>query len=243
MRAFIFSLDAFVAFTLALVAIYSLIFFSSVPSSYYYLLTQGHYLTRDTLLSLSTTACASDYGVCGAPGSVLDNIVGQENEAFQKNMIQSTIGEMIPDQFGYRLEMSTVGGTGDLGPWELLYDTALEPGETHADQSKKLSVSSQVITFGYSDDVKKLRFSPYTYLTCGFAADGGGGGGDGSGHGDGWADWGIITCGTVSISGGGDSNESSSEEVNIGNTHPSNILGGELVPSSDVKVVRFTVYI
>ncbi len=235
MRAFIFSLDAFVAFTLALVAIYSLIFFSSVPSSYYYLLTQGHYLTRDTLLSLSTTACAEDYGVCVADGSVLDNIVSQDNTAFQKNMIQNTVGDMIPDQFGYRMEVSTVNSTGSLGAWELLYDTALEPGETHANQSKKLSVSSQVITFGYSAKVYKMGHSPYNYLTCGFAAGDGGGT---TASGDDWSDWGIITCGTVTING-----TNGSEDIYLGNTHPGDVLGGDLVPSSDVQVVRFTVYI
>ena len=204
MRAFIFSLDAFVAFTLALVAIYSLIFFSSVPSSYYYLLTQGHYLTRDTLLSLSTTTCTDDYGVCVADGSVLDNIVSQDNTAFQKNMIQNTVGDMIPDQFGYRMEVSTVNSTGSLGSWELLYDTALEPGETHANQSKKLSVSSQVITFGYSAKVHKMGHSPYNYLTCGFAAGDGGGM---TSTGDAWSDWGIITCGTVIVNGTGGSED------------------------------------
>jgi hypothetical protein len=236
MRAFIFSLDAFVAFTLALVAIYSLIFFSSVPSSYYYLLTQGHYLTRDALLSMSTTSCASDYGVCVADGSVLDNIVSQDNTAFRRNMITNTVGEMIPDQFGYRMEMSTVNSSGGLGAWELLYDTAdPDPGDEHANQSKKLSVSSQVITFGYSAKVNKLGFSPYNYLTCGFAADGGSGSSSG---GDSWSDWGIITCGTVLING-----SNGSEDIFIGNTHPSDILKGDIVPSSDVKVVRFTVYI
>jgi hypothetical protein len=235
MRAFIFSLDAFVAFTLALVAIYSLIFFSSVPSSYYYLLTQGHYLTRDTLLSLSTTTCTSDYGLCSSDGSVLDNIVNQPDPDFQKNMIQNTIGDMIPDQFGYRLEVSTVNLTGHLGAWETLYDTAFEPGETHAVQSKKLSVSSQVVTFSYSGKVNKMEHSPYNYLTCGYGSDAWE---DAQESGDDWNDWGIVTCGTIQING-----SNGTEYVNLGNTHPSNIFGGDIVPSSDVKVVRFTVYI
>jgi len=228
MRAFIFSLDAFVAFTLALVAIYSLIFFSSVPSSYYYLLTQGHYLTRDVLLSLSTTTCDYDYYNCKTDGSMLDNIVAEDNPAFKENLIRGTIGQMIPNQFGYRVEISSDHGTS----WDMVYDTATGSAETHADQSKKLSVSSQVISFGYSGKVNKLENSPYDYLTCGFAADGGS-----SSSGDGDVDWGIITCGTTNITSG-DGNETA-----IGNVHPSGILGGDLVPSSDVKVVKLTVYI
>jgi len=164
MRAFIFSLDAFVAFTLALVAIYSLIFFSSVPSSYYYLLTQGHFLSRDVLMALSTTDCSSDYGVCKAPGaSLLDNIVAQNESSQRTNLIQNTVGEMVPDQFGYILEMSSDSG----GTWSVLYDTSQASGDDHATSRKKLTVSSQVISFGYSAAVTKPTESPYRYLTCG----------------------------------------------------------------------------
>lgn len=164
MRAFIFSLDAFVAFTLALVAIYSLIFFSSVPSSYYYLLTQGHFLSRDVLMSLSSTDCSSDYGVCKAPGaSLLDNIVAQNESSHRSNLIQNTVGEMVPDQFGYVLEMSSDDG----GSWSVLYDTGQVPGDDHAKSRKKLTVSSQVIAFGFSGAVTKPTESPYRYLTCG----------------------------------------------------------------------------
>ncbi|MFN7991887.1 MAG: hypothetical protein U0R44_07070 [Candidatus Micrarchaeia archaeon] len=255
MRAFIFSLDAFVAFTLALVAIYSLIFFSSVPSAYYYLLTQGHYLSRDILLSLSTTMCSESYGVCKVPqGSVLDNIVAQTDVGNRKSMIQSTVGAMVPIQFGYVMEMSDDEGAG----WTVVYDTASEGSDPHAKSSKKLTVATQVITFGYSGKVRKLPYSPYNYLTC----NGGGsyngmdgtGGGNGSGTGGSFGangtDFGIITCGQVNVSGGGggglgnvSGNGTGNISVNVGNTHPSNILGGDLVPSSDVRIVRLTVFI
>ncbi len=227
MRAFIFSLDAFVAFTLALVAIYSLIFFSSVPSSYYYLLTQGHYLTRDILLSMSTSECTDDYGTCGLDGSVLDAIVSQADPDHQKNLIRNTVGEMVPNQFGYRLEVSEDEGEN----WAVVYDTADHNDDKHAKLSKKLSVSSQVISFGYSGKVSKMPYSPYNYLSCT-----GDGYGDGDGIGTGFDDWGLITCGELFSLGG--------EEKLLGNLHPSEVLGvSDLVPSTDAKVVRFTVYI
>ncbi len=251
MRAFIFSLDAFVAFTLALVAIYSLIFFSSIPSAYYYLLTQGHYLSRDTLLSLSTAQCSNYYGVCEAPaGSVLDNIVGQADAGNRKALVQSTVGAMIPVQFGYVLETSQ-----DLGQtWGVVYDTASEGSDPHAKTSKKLSVTTQVITFDYSGRLRKFPESPYNYLTChgdGYGDDTGGAGGTGgtggfaTGGGD---DWGTITCGTFNTSTGGSSGNgtggtSQNMTVPLGNTYPGNVLGGDIVPSSDVRLVRLTVYI
>lgn len=242
MRAFIFSLDAFVAFTLALVAIYSLIFFSSVPSAYYYLLTQGHYLSRDVLMSLSTTACSDDYGECKASGSLLDNIVAQDSPAHRTSLIQNTVGSMVPDQFGYIMEMSSDRGQ----TWGLLYDTGAEPADAHAKTSKKLAVATQVMTFGYGGKVYKLLNSPYQYASCqgdgimGGDADGWGGG---SSSGDSNVDFGIIICGILTtIVDNGDG--TTSEVVrNMGNTPPGDILGGDLVPSSDVHIVKLTIFI
>ncbi len=249
MRAFIFSLDAFVAFTLALVAIYSLIFFSSIPSAYYYLLTQGHYLSRDVLLSLSTSQCTSAYGVCITPSAtVLDNIVEQTDISNQKALVQSTVGVMIPIQFGYVLESSRDNGA----TWGVIYDTASEHGDPHAKTSKKLSVTTQVITFGYSGAVRKFPFSPYNYLTCqgdGFGDDlsGGAGGGTGGVSGGIGDNFGTITCGTFNTSGGGPGGNTSTGGGNatipLGNVYPGNVLGGDIVPSSDVRLVKLTVYI
>jgi len=169
MRAFIFSLDAFVAFTLALLAIYSLIFFSSVPSSYYYLLTQGHYLSRDVLMALSTTTCTNDYGMeCTTPtGSLLDNVVSQDSPELRKVLISNTVGKMVPDQFGYVMEMRDDGAQ----DWTVVYDTAQTDmrvnDDLHATSSKKLTVSSQIIAFGYSSPLTKPQNSTYKYLSCG----------------------------------------------------------------------------
>ena len=160
MRAFIFSLDAFVAFTLALVAIYSLIFFSSIPSSYYYLLTQGHYLARDVLYSVSTSDCDASVFVSCKEDSVLDNIVFGD-EGFRNDTIQNSVGMAVPDQFGYILDVSTDNG----GHWKEYYDTSKHAADTHAKSKKKLSVSSQVPVFRYSSSVKK-DVNPYLYKSC-----------------------------------------------------------------------------
>lgn len=216
MRAFIFSLDAFVAFTLALIAIYSLIFFSSVPSSYYYLLTQGHYLSRDVLMALSTTPCAStDYDCSSEGASLLDNIASQGDRDHRANLIRGTVGRMVPVQFGYVVEaINAQGGS------ETLYDTAstdprigdsgLPPPRQHASARKKLSISSQVMTFGYSSTFSKPYNSIYNYLSCNPGGNGIGG---------------LVTCGDA------------------GNPN-SDINGGrDLVPSATVKVIRLTIFI
>ncbi|VVC03521.1 Uncharacterised protein [Candidatus Bilamarchaeum dharawalense] len=234
MRAFIFSLDAFVAFTLALVVIYSLIFFSSVPSAYYYLLTQAHYLTRDVLYSLSTTRCSTLYSPCSNAGtSVLDNIAFPEAATFPENLIQDTVGSMVPNQFGYAIEVSK-----DMGQtWLVAYNTSAKPSDPHAKTTRKLQVSTQIMVFNYPDTLKKMGKTPYNYNSCGFGAGWVEGvpGSDGST----WTNWGEITCGLLQING----SSPGSNGTIIGNTPPENLLHGDLVPSTDVRVVKFTVFI
>ena len=223
MRAFIFSLDAFVAFMVALVAIYSLIFFSSVPSAYYSMLTQAHYLSRDTLLALSTTACDADAvsASCGIPtSSVLDNLASYKlaaKPAQRRALVSETVGNMIPNEFGYKLEVSN-----DTGGWDSVYDTA-DADDGHANKSRKLTVTTQVFTFGFSNTLNKPSQSVFSYSSC---------------HGDPnlgieGGKWGTITCGETSGIGG----------KPFGNTNPSVYMGGDLVPTSQVKVVRLTVFI
>ena len=217
MRAFIFSLDAFVAFTLALVAVYSLIFFSSIPSSYYYLLTQGHYLARDTLFTLSQADCVEPFvPSCKLKsGSVLDNIVFGDTNS-QKSAINYSVGAAIPKQFGYIFEVSSDNGVN----WVPLYSTK-EAGDIHAKEKKKLSVSSQVPVFDYSGHLAKDNPNPYYYNTCG-----GGETGDGTTHV-------LISCfegDDTSILGGTgpDSGQAGS---------------GDIVPSTGIRLVRLTIFI
>ncbi len=215
MRAFIFSLDSFVAFTLALVAIYSLIFFSSVPSAYYYLLTQGHYLSRDILLSAATTDCVGFSGCTS--GSIMDNIISHSGET-QKNLVKETVGVMVPPQFGYILE---VGG-------DTVYSTKLG-NDGHATQKKKLTIATQILNFGYSGQLNKLTKSPYQYNTCHGDAH------LGSSNGD-IVDFGLITCGVKGFADG--------TTKSYGNLPPSDSLGGgDVVPSTNVKVVKLTIFI
>ncbi len=169
MRGFVFSLDAFVAFTLALIAVYSLIFFSSIPSSYYYLLAQGHYLARDALWSVSTADCTDDFIFCSVDGSIMDNIISENNSDVRNELIRSSIGKIIPAQFGYVIEVSEDKGE----TWQTLYDTSEYTDDEHAKAPiKKLSVSSQIINFGYRGRVNKPMESIYKYNTCGTPTDG-----------------------------------------------------------------------
>jgi len=213
MRAFIFSLDAFVAFSLALIAIYSLIFFSSIPSSYYFLLTQGHYLSRDALMTLTTSPCTLQNCIGASSGtSILDTIIyyNDTNVAtgLQDSLIQDSLGNIIPPQFGYSLQISKDGQS-----WTTYYDTsAIDDPQGHSKGSNKMTVSSQVITFGYNGPVNKKPESIYNYNTCH--------GGSGVDNG------GLITCGP--------GNNYPPE-----NKYPDNAL----VPPANARIVKLTVFI
>ena len=168
MRAFVFSLDAFVAFILALVAVYSLIFFSSVPSGYYYLLTQAHYLSRDALMTVSTTQYEDWSGCISCPvtGTVLDYILYESSVDVRKDTIHHTVGKIVPNQFGYTLEYRT----NETEDWHAIYDTRNPslrvPDDEHAMDVSKVKVSSELVNFGFEGAVQKEEESPYVYRTC-----------------------------------------------------------------------------
>ena len=236
MRAFIFSLDAFVAFALALVAIYSLIFFSSVPSSYYFLLTQAHYLSRDTLLALSTTSCSSYSSALGCTNpqsSVLENIAFGTSSS-PRTVADSALSSMIPSQFGYILENSSDGGQ----TWTVISNTPSK-------QKKKVSVSSAVLAYGYSGVYSKPSASPYSYWSCGDGpgATSASGSGSSSGSSSGGGSSGLITCSDSINHDPSSSVRSTGTGGASGGAGSGGSVGGDLVPSANVKVLRLTVYV
>lgn len=153
-RAFVFSLDSFVAFTLTVAAIYTLVFFSTVPSAYYSSLMQANFLAKDTLLSLATTSY--DGGQ-----TYLDYIVGSLPADPQPARLY--IGALIPDQFGYKLE----SWNNNTGSWDVLYDTATDGSEenTHNRNYYKLKAASQSV-YLILNPARNPGESPYGYITC-----------------------------------------------------------------------------
>ncbi len=164
MRAFIFSLDAFVAFALAILAIYSLIFFSSIPSGYYSALLQVHTLASDTLEALSLTPCTSStYVGCGSygTGSLLEYVALQRGTADPAGDARAIISPHIPKSFGYKLELKT-----DSGGWAQLYDTRNDPLEsTRPAQVSRMAVSAYSLVFNY-DNLPPEPSNPNRYLSC-----------------------------------------------------------------------------
>ncbi|MBS3069786.1 hypothetical protein J4441_05465 [Candidatus Micrarchaeota archaeon] len=154
-KAFVFSMDAFVALMLILLAINSAITLSSVPKGYYASLEQAHDLAKDTLLSMRATAFSWEL-------SYLDALVGGGANA--RLAIASSAEKAIPMQFGYRFDRFNANTL----QWEEIYDSSTDSPRSsprYGREQKKLSASYRLFVSSY--DVPLNRgVSPYCYISC-----------------------------------------------------------------------------
>lgn len=158
-KAFVFSLDAFVAFTLIIASLYTLVFFSTVPSAYYSALMQANFLAKDSMLSLSTT----EYG----DGQTYLDYILEELRGGNEGPTRLYLGALIPTQFGYSLATcDTPEGCGTEG-WNVLYDTAEDesPDNRHKRAYDKLRATAQSL-YIVVDAARDKGESPYGYITC-----------------------------------------------------------------------------
>jgi hypothetical protein len=177
-KAFIFSLDSFVAFILTVAALYSLLFFSTVPSAYYSSLMQANYLAKDTLLTLATTECTDKEDCEGM--TYLDYIL-QELEESNYAPAREYIGRatystskdaLIPEQFGYKIEvMRADDNWSNEDDWVTTapdeyayYDTRLDSDSANKKDYNKLKAAAHILFFAYSE-VDPAE-NPYGYITC-----------------------------------------------------------------------------
>ncbi|MBI5051431.1 hypothetical protein HZC08_01600 [Candidatus Micrarchaeota archaeon] len=161
-KGFIFSLDAFVAFTLALIIIYTLVFFSSIPYAYYSGLMQAHYLAKDSLHSLSIAKGPVD-GM-----SKLDYLVlFDAPDSTKSDSIKQDLDLLIPEQFGYTLEYYLEDNSGQK-TWTEVYSTKNDDSTKHNKVYKKLSTTAYALVFNYENADPKLieAENPFGYITC-----------------------------------------------------------------------------
>lgn len=157
-KAFVFSLDAFIAFTLSIAAIYSLIFFSSIPSAYYSSLTQAHFLARDSLISLATSSppninLKTNGMIIVVP--LCENGTALDCALLDGGNAKAILDPIIPKQFGYTLERDG----------EIVYDTTTDGASDHNHNYRKVKASAQMLYFSESPK-RNIGASPYCYNTC-----------------------------------------------------------------------------
>ncbi|MFA6489785.1 MAG: hypothetical protein WCT52_03825 [Candidatus Micrarchaeia archaeon] len=169
---FIFSLDAFVAFTLTMVTVGMLIFIIGTPQPFYPSLEQAHQLAHDTLAVLATSSDSP-----GAPGTLtyLERIIKDENEArgimFRVAGGSDEYPGIIPKGFGYKLERyNFLANAWDAEP---LYDAGSDPtSDRRGKNFTKLQASATTFASIYTVPPDPGE-SPYCYLSCfGYAGAG-----------------------------------------------------------------------
>jgi len=162
-RGVIFSIDAFVAFSLILIAIYGLFVLIGTPKSYFTSLEQTADLAHDTLLSLTRLQdSGQSYLELIAEGYSSDPSSPIHHD------VNSAVERAIPKQFGYMFEIydSSVGG------WVKINATYSSDRTKTAYNESKLAASAQApIAFYKFKPV--IGDSPWCYQTCrGYQSDG-----------------------------------------------------------------------
>ncbi len=189
-KAFVFSLDAFVAFVLTVAALYSLMFFATVPAAYYSSLMQANYLAKDTLLTLATTTLSEDDSATSCMEGqtylacvISDSELGISDNDADDDAARIYIGSegpegiydesaLVPAQFGYKIEIiefDEIDGEINFSEadWELVYDTANDSNSANKKEYNKLKAAAHALSFGYEDEPAGGEEAPLHYMTCG----------------------------------------------------------------------------
>ncbi len=174
-KGFIFSLDAFVAFTLSMMTISLLLFAIGTPKPFYQSLEQSHQLSYDTLRALASSSDA-----VGNP-SYLEQIMADNSKA-PGIMMKVAGGDpafrgIIPSGFGYRLEQYSFNSS--TPGWSAIFDAgAANSGCLYfSDRCGKsfTKLQSSATTFASMYEVTPAPGdSPYCYLSCNGYQPGGG---------------------------------------------------------------------
>jgi len=164
---FIFSLDAFVAFTLTMLTISLFIFTIGTPKPYYSSLEQAHQLAHDTLQAMATSSSE----LSGHP-TYLEQAINayRENDggAIRRIMFKVAGGNatsdfgMIPKGFGYSLQFYNFSNQNV----STAYDAGADPlSDRYGKKFTKLQASANTFASLYHL-YPSVGESGYCYLTC-----------------------------------------------------------------------------
>lgn len=177
LKGYVFSLDAFVAFSIILLAIQTLVLMTSMPRSNYAALLQAEYLAHDTLqvMQIAKPPCptgnncqSKTYLQMISPYAVKHQYCRGITDCW-KNITELT-DNSIPPQFSYAYFYDDMEG----GSW-LLYNASEDSRSTHFNVTfRRVQASAQIYLLGYTRDLKSGK-SPYCNVVCkGYNPDTGG---------------------------------------------------------------------
>ena len=162
-RGFVFSLDAFVSFSLIIIAIQSMIIMSSAPSGYWHGLLQAENLAKDTLHAVSNTMAASGVTVVGEASQRI--MAGSPFDSGDDIVIMTN--RLVPRPYSYSYHYYDLG----TRKWTTLYNASdpafnPDPADPHFNVTyRRVSASSEQLVLDYSSPVIRPQ-SPYCNVFC-----------------------------------------------------------------------------
>jgi len=160
-RAFVFSLDSFVAFSLILLSIQSMLVISSIPSGYSRSLLQAQYLAKDTLQTLSTLPSNKPQQ------TLLDFTIEQglrSSSLHSSDQVITTTNSLIPYPYSYAYHFYHP----QTKSWIELYNASKDNPETDIHYNVtywRVQAPAHMLVVGYSDAPKKGD-SPFCNVVC-----------------------------------------------------------------------------
>ncbi|MDE1798045.1 MAG: hypothetical protein KGH63_01405 [Candidatus Micrarchaeota archaeon] len=160
---FVFSLDAFVAFSLILIAIQSLLIISSTPRGYYRALNQADYLAQDTLQTLTVAQDLS------APSQTYMDSVSQAiasgSTLSHSSSAVKAADTLIPQPYSYAFLYYNTSNQ----KWVTLYNASADSlnAQHYGVPFHRVQAAAQMLVMGYSDSSPLvISNSPYCNVVC-----------------------------------------------------------------------------
>jgi hypothetical protein len=160
---FVFSLDAFVAFSLIIIAIQTIVIASSIPSGYYPALLQAQFLAKDTLNAISTTKISDNWQTALAQAS---RKIANGQPLQPSDAIIEISNKIIAPPYSYAYSFYDL----KQKKWIVVYNASNLSYTTSDDPRinitfKRVAASSQMFVFEYSIDPVRPE-SPYCNVMC-----------------------------------------------------------------------------
>ncbi|MFH0927151.1 MAG: hypothetical protein V1822_01080 [Candidatus Micrarchaeota archaeon] len=173
-RGFVFSLDSFVAFSLILIALQSIVVVSSAPSGYYHSLAQANFLAQDTLQVLSNVKYNNGQG--GLFGDAAAAGLNSQPRAAEKLILATN--DLIPQPYSYAYDYYSF----EDEKWHMIYNASKEECNPAYEANKnaidighayrfcnvtfhRVEAASSMFVGVYQDPIERAD-SPYCNVAC-----------------------------------------------------------------------------
>jgi hypothetical protein len=156
-QGFVFSLDAFVAFSLILIAIQSIVIVSSSPAGYYPSLLQAQFLAKDTLHTVSVTRLDSGQSVLAdASGPI------SRGSLLRSDRIIEVSDKIIQPPYSYTYSYYDL----EKQAWTLVYNASADPSDPRSNITyRRVAASAEQLMLEYSTAPVRPE-SPYCNVMC-----------------------------------------------------------------------------